>query len=603
VCRLAWLHHGASERTDSEEVEDLRRLSTDSHRLICPPPGQRTVPKRSAWGTPVPTHQLRLEALFPLLRDTLTAAAPCSNSQSRVSPASKPSTAEIASGTVVRSDRDVLTDRTAFDSKVRPIVQTRLDYDDPGHIIDPHIGLHIAEMLKNRQYIVLHKGRRNPRSMTDTRARWEKALQMAVEDPGGVRKVSDGFWLVRAARASGFYKVRYEKGGWSCDCPDFDQWNEPCKHVFRVYKDWFPESKLGPAPGETNEEPEQFAQDWASYDAAQQEEFRLQHVLLRALVDTAPDREREPHSPGRPSIRLSDQLFVAVQKVGSQLSCRRSHGLIEISRQRGQVSKIPHFGISSIVLRRQDVTPILQQMIEISALPLRGLESQFAVDSTGFRTTSFGDYNQETHGPSRRNVWLKAHAIVGTRTHVVVKVKVTDGNVADSPQFPELLKGAVLAGFEVKEVSADKGYLSRDNVDAAAELGVSPYIPFKKNSTGRARGSALYNKLFHYFQLHKEEFDAHYHRRSNVESVFGAIKKKFGETLKSKDRVAQENELLAKIVAYNLTVLVHEMFEHEVVPDFLMPHRPEGVAPTVVLSINPPDEGVVCSEIPPHREE
>jgi transposase len=439
--------------------------------------------------------------------------------------------------------------------------------------------------------------------MTDTRARWQKALQMAIDDPDGVRKVSEGFWLVRASRGSGFYKVRYERGEWACDCTDFEQWNEPCKHVFRVYKDWFPDSSLGPAPGETVEPAETFEQDWASYDAAQQEEFRLQHVLLRALVDTVPEPELAASSPGRPSIPLSDQLFCAVQKVGSQLSCRRSHGLIEMSKQRGQVSKVPHFGISSRVLRRPDVTPILHRLVELVALPLKGLETQFAVDSTGFRTTSFGDYNQETHGPSRRNVWLKAHAIVGVATHVVVRVKVTDGNVADSPQFPELLKSAVEAGFAVKEVSADKGYLSRSNVEAATALDVAPYIPMKKNSTGRAGGSATFNKLFHYFQVHKEDFDAHYHRRSNVESVFGAIKKKFGETLKSRNRVAQENELLAKIVAYNLTVLVHEMFEHEVIPEFLMPHKPEGPTPPVVLSINPPSEGVFSREIPPHREE
>jgi hypothetical protein len=29
------------------------------------------------------------------------------------------------------------------------------------------------------------------------------------------------------------------------------------------------------------------------------------------------------------------------------------------------------------------------------------------------------------------------------------------------------------------------------------------------------------------------------------------------------------NELLAKVLAYNLTVLIHEIFEHGVVPDFL----------------------------------
>ncbi len=42
-----------------------------------------------------------------------------------------------------------------------------------------------------------------------------------------------------------------------------------------------------------------------------------------------------------------------------------------------------------------------------------------------------------------------------------------------------------------------------------------------------------------------------------------------GETLKSKNAVAQVNELLAKIVAYNLTVVIHEMYENGINPEFL----------------------------------
>ena len=61
----------------------------------------------------------------------------------------------------------------------------------------------------------------------------------------------------------------------------------------------------------------------------------------------------------------------------------------------------------------------------------------------------------------------------------------------------------------------------------------------------------------------------HFHKRSNIESTNGAIKRKFGETLKSKNRVAQENELLAKIIAYNLTVVIHEMYENGINPSFL----------------------------------
>lgn len=60
----------------------------------------------------------------------------------------------------------------------------------------------------------------------------------------------------------------------------------------------------------------------------------------------------------------------------------------------------------------------------------------------------------------------------------------------------------------------------------------------------------------------------HYHKRSNVESAFNMVKMKFGDKLKSKNRLAQQNELLCKFIAHNIVVLIHEMYELGIVPQF-----------------------------------
>ncbi|MCL4451196.1 MAG: hypothetical protein M1327_01030 [Candidatus Thermoplasmatota archaeon] len=44
---------------------------------------------------------------------------------------------------------------------------------------------------------------------------------------------------------------------------------------------------------------------------------------------------------------------------------------------------------------------------------------------------------------------------------------------------------------------------------------------------------------------------------------------KFGDSLKSKNLIAQKNELFCKTKAYNITVLIHEMFELGIKPDFV----------------------------------
>jgi len=53
-----------------------------------------------------------------------------------------------------------------------------------------------------------------------------------------------------------------------------------------------------------------------------------------------------------------------------------------------------------------------------------------------------------------------------------------------------------------------------------------------------------------------------------VESAFSALKRKFGEHVRSRTHVAQVNEILCKLICYTLTVVVHEMFESGISAEF-----------------------------------
>jgi len=101
--------------------------------------------------------------------------------------------------------------------------------------------------------------------------------------------------------------------------------------------------------------------------------------------------------------------------------------------------------------------------------------------------------------------------------------------------------------FTVKEVSADKAYSGRECHDAIAAVGATPFIMFKDITTGGVGG--LFAKMFHYFNYRRDEFLAHYHQRSNVESAVMMVKTKFGDGLKSKTDVAGRNEVLCKVPA------------------------------------------------------
>jgi hypothetical protein len=134
-----------------------------------------------------------------------------------------------------------------------------------------------------------------------------------------------------------------------------------------------------------------------------------------------------------------------------------------------------------------------------------------------------------------------------------------DKDTADCPQFKPLV-AKTAEHFTVKEVAADKAYLSNENLEQVADLGGTPFIPFKINSTSGEPGS-LWEKLFHFYSLNKDEYMARYHRRSNVESVFSMVKAKFRDFVRSKTDTAMRNEVLCKFIAHNVCCLIMSQLE------------------------------------------
>jgi len=119
----------------------------------------------------------------------------------------------------------------------------------------------------------------------------------------------------------------------------------------------------------------------------------------------------------------------------------------------------------------------------------------------------------------------------------------------------------------MQEVSADKAYISADNLRATTAHGATPYIPFRSN-TNIKNGDDLWKKLYHFYNFKREEFLMHYHKRSNVETTFSMIKAKFGERLRCKTETAQINEALCKVLCHNLCVVIQSMYELGIEPEF-----------------------------------
>ena len=136
----------------------------------------------------------------------------------------------------------------------------------------------------------------------------------------------------------------------------------------------------------------------------------------------------------------------------------------------------------------------------------------------------------------------------------------------DCPQLPALL-ARTRAYHDVREVSADKAYSSIHNHEVLDRLDIAAYIPFKGNAVVNPK-SPEWSRHLCEFLLNQERFLPHYHRRSNVETVFAMIKAKFGAAVRSRLPVSQVNEVLAKCIAHNLCCVVKAIFTAGLVPTF-----------------------------------
>lgn len=349
----------------------------------------------------------------------------------------------------------------------------------------------------------------------------------------------------------------------TCTCRDHETRGCKCKHIYAV--EYVIKRESNGDGSETVTESvtitktrKTYAQDWSAYNEAQTNEKRHFQSLLHDLCRGVESPEQPPRR-GRPRIPLSEAIFSAVFKVYSTMSARRFTSDLCDAQGKGYIGKVPHFNSVLNALEAPELFPILTSMIERSALPMRSIETNFAVDSTGFTTCRFVrwfdvKYNKFTH----RQEWVKAHLMCGVKTNIVTAIEIGDRNDGDAPHLPSLVESTA-SRFDVREVSADKGYTGRDCHEAIDKVGAVPYIAFRANSTGGVGG--IYKKMFHFFQFQREEFLAHYHKRSNVESTVMMVKSKFGDSLRSKSDAAMKNEVLAKVLCHNICCLIHAMYE------------------------------------------
>jgi transposase len=380
----------------------------------------------------------------------------------------------------------------------------------------------------------------------------------------------NGKWIV-PSQTNSFDKYTVDPSEESprCSCQDHEINGCVCKHIFAaryvIQRELFDDGTeaITETLAITESVRMTYPQNWPAYNAAQTTEKHHFQAMLHDLCSMVPEPTQHM---GRPRLPLSDAIFSAVFKVYSTVSGRRFMCDLKDAQDRGHVGRTPHYNSIFAVMEDENVTPILKRMIEISAWPLKTVETSFACDSSGFSGSRFDRWYDHKFGRHCiKRTWVKAHIFCGVTTNVVTAIEIYGRDAADCVQLPAMLQ-TTSANFAVHEVAADLAYSTKNNLATIDAMGAAPLIPFKSSATPKDGG--VWAKMFHFFHLHRDAFLSRYHQRSNVESTFSMVKAKFGDGVRSKTDVAMRNECLCKFLCHNICCVISAMHEIGIDPTF-----------------------------------
>lgn len=316
-----------------------------------------------------------------------------------------------------------------------------------------------------------------------------------------------------------------------------------------------------------------YLRDESLYNLYQQNEFPLfmKWMPLAAWCVASKHGNSNYSGVGSPcTYSLYDILVCLSIKRYFHLSLRRSKGLIEyLVRAEGLEVKVPSFRMLANYMKDILIRECFKELIEITSSPLKLIENCFSTDSSGVLTFCFSMWYVLRMGRKvRKRDHMMTHITSTTRLNAVTAVNVSVKKGKDNIYFRKHVKKTA-KNFTIKEWSGDCSYLARKNCDAVVEIGGKPYFKLKENTTNRARGSRAWKEMVNECWDHPDEYDKHYHKRSNSESTFSAKKRKFGNFVRSKLDETKENEELFGWSCYNFGVLTRAYYEYGIVPDFV----------------------------------
>jgi len=240
-------------------------------------------------------------------------------------------------------------------------------------------------------------------------------------------------------------------------------------------------------------------------------------------------------------------LIILKEEIG--MDCRDFTELVQILspiRETIKLKVVPHFTtLQKFLTRIPSLTfrIILNNVIRI--LHQKGDKIRItSIDSTGFTSSYASHYYSKRINKIRKN-FIKASIAVDSDKLIVIGWKFSKQPVHDS-QHARSLINQVQRITKSKCYTMDKGYDSEDIHKYIREsIGAESVIPVRKWN-GNIYSGKYRMEMFENFNEEK------YGQRNMVETVFSMIKRKYGDTVRSRKYYNQTKEIKIRMILHNL---------------------------------------------------
>jgi len=238
------------------------------------------------------------------------------------------------------------------------------------------------------------------------------------------------------------------------------------------------------------------------------------------------------HHFGPKKYQLKHHLFALIVMEAYQLSLRRVEKLLIMFG-----IKVPTY--SALCKRRKKIpTAIWFGLMKMTA----GLQHEtVAIDSTGFsRSNPSHHYLVRVYRAGYRKGYAKLSMLYDVKTHKVITLHTRIKPSHDIMDAKLLLRKCC----PISCLLADKAYDAEWLHEYCFDRNIKTIIPKKKTT----------KKGFYRRKQGINFSEEEYHKRSNIESGFSAIKRKYGGSVSGKSLMAVNSELSCKALAHNLNL-------------------------------------------------